>query len=142
MRSILTLLVPLSLLVACDQADTTESAEIEEATSCDFSTIAGTWTGVIPSGEHQTLSLEAEADYDASIGTNAFSSDEGEQYCSFDVTCKPSAAEGTFLVYNEILDGQCTEGWYTLTLADGALAVDYHLTEDGPAGSSYELTQE
>lgn len=142
MKSMLLLLLPLSFLVACDKDDTTETGELEEATSCDFSAIAGTWTGVIPSGETQSVTLAAEAEFDASIGSTTFSNDAGEELCSFDMRCKPSATEGTFVVENEIVEGTCTGGWYTMSLAGDALAIDYHLVEDGPAGSSYELTKE
>ena len=142
MRRLPLLLLPLSFLVACDKDDTTETGEVVEATSCDFSAIAGTWSGIIPSGETQSMTLDAEAEFDASIGSTNFSDGAGEEYCSFDMRCKPSSTEGTFVVENEIIEGTCTGGWYTMSLTGDALAIDYHLVEDGPAGSSYELTKE
>jgi hypothetical protein len=156
----LAVLLPLSLLIGCDSEGTSDAdpgadsgADLGadaaladaavEATTCDFSTIAGTWTGIIPLGEHQSLTLEAQADVDASIGTTVFSNDNGDALCTFDVQCKPSVTEGTFEVFNEFTEGgNCAEGWYTMALADQALVIDFRLTEDGPTIYSYELTQE
>ncbi|MFT5355372.1 MAG: hypothetical protein ACI9KE_002591 [Polyangiales bacterium] len=139
MRSLLLILLSLSFTVGCDTND-----EVVEPTSCDFSSIAGTWTGASPFGEDQSMTLQAQADFDASIGTNVFSNDGGPALCTFDVQCKPSESEGVFLVFNEAVStGACLEGWYTMTpTASGALAVDLHLTEDGDTIQSYELTQE
>jgi hypothetical protein len=142
MRRLPLLLLPLSFVVACDKDDTTDTGELVEATSCDFSAIEGTWTGVIPSGETQSMTLDAQAEFDAVIGNTTFSSDAGEEFCSFDMVCKPSATEGTFVTENEIIDGTCTSGWYTMSLSGDALTVGYHLVEGGDVGSSYELTKE
>ncbi len=131
------------MVVGCDTDDTADTGE-PAATGCDFSSIAGTWTGTVSSGESQVLNLEPQAEFDASIGTNVFSNDAGEPVCSFDVQCKPSATEGTFLVFNERVEavGVCLEGWYTMELTDGALAVGIHLTEEGDLGTPYELSKE
>ena len=144
-------ILALSLFVGCggDESDSDtdvtydDTGEVEQATICDFSSIAGTWVGTIPSGRNQSLTLETQSDFDASIGINVFSTDDGIETCTFDVQCKPSAAEGTFLVFNEKLAGGiCTEGWYTMAITDSVLAVDFHLTETGDPASSYELTKE
>lgn len=138
MRSLLLVLLSLSFTVGC------EADEITEPTGCDFSSIAGTWTGQSPFGEDQSMTLQAQAEFDASIGTSVFSNDGGPALCTFDIVCKPSESDGVFLVFSEAAStGACLEGWYTMTsAASGALAIDLHLTEDGDTIHSYELTQE